>query len=72
MELTELSLAPMESAESKNMITSRKKRKLFEDHHLLNETSVVRTSHVDLQLKNPLPSDWEQCLDLEVTKYNSL
>ncbi|KAM5569972.1 hypothetical protein ABKV19_017148 [Rosa sericea] len=71
MELTELSLAPTISAESKNMNTSRRKRKLFEDDYLLmkiNETSVVRTSHVDLELENPLPLDWEQCLDLKSGK----
>ncbi|XP_050374332.1 protein CURLY FLAG LEAF 1-like [Argentina anserina] len=73
MELTELCLALKVSAESKNMNSSRKKRKLSEDDYLLmkiNETSAVRTttSHVDLQLEDPLPLDWEQCLDLKSGK----
>ncbi|CAB4263549.1 unnamed protein product [Prunus armeniaca] len=80
MELPELSLAPtqaqlvfkksisgsnnpLESAESN---TSRK-RKLFQDHQLLKTEASFQTS-VDLQLKDPLPLDWEQCLDLESGK----
>ncbi|XVF84424.1 hypothetical protein PTKIN_Ptkin17bG0035900 [Pterospermum kingtungense] len=43
-----------------------KRRKLFPDH-LLHSGSEFQTS-VDLQVKDPLPPDWEQCLDLESGK----
>ena len=52
-----------------------RKRKLFQDHHgsLLMKTTnstthqpSLQAASVDLQLKDPLPLDWEQCLDLEV------
>ena len=32
---------------------------------------MIQTS-VDLQLKDPLPLDWEQCLDLEVLLFSPL
>ncbi|XVF29307.1 hypothetical protein REPUB_Repub15cG0109700 [Reevesia pubescens] len=76
MELTELSLASNQCvAANKNCNFSSssdhqadfnipsKKRKLFSDH-FLNAGSQFQTS-VDLQVKDPLPLDWEQCLDLE-------
>ncbi|XVF37803.1 hypothetical protein REPUB_Repub20aG0042300 [Reevesia pubescens] len=47
-------------------INPSKKRKLFPDH-LLNAGTQFQTS-VDLQVKDPLPLDWEQCLDLESGK----
>ena len=78
MELTELSLASNQCVagdKSCNFSSSSdhqadfnfpsKKRKLFPDH-LLNAGSQSQTS-VDLQVKDPLPLDWEQCLDLEVS-----
>ncbi|OAY52011.1 uncharacterized protein LOC110613959 [Manihot esculenta] len=82
MELTELSLAPTQllvkksmnssSSESENNFSSSsssRKRKFFSDHHLLKSTvPPLQTSSVDLHLKNPLPLDWEQCLDLESGK----
>lgn len=74
MELPELSLASTQlvnvSKSSTNISSldqqpesnSSRKRKLFHDDH-----HHVQASHVDLhQLKDPLPLDWEQCLDLEV------
>ncbi|KAJ7957350.1 WW domain [Quillaja saponaria] len=71
MELTELSLAPTQFVLSKNRESSSesennpsRKRKLFQDHLLIKTVQAVQES-VDLQLKNPLPLDWEQCLDLE-------
>ncbi|KAF3457396.1 hypothetical protein FNV43_RR02053 [Rhamnella rubrinervis] len=54
---------------------SSRKRKLFHDHH--HHLHVMKTQppvhqasddHVDLHLKDPLPLDWEQCLDLESGK----
>ncbi|XP_062154792.1 protein CURLY FLAG LEAF 1-like [Alnus glutinosa] len=72
MELPELSLAPglfvvdkspnSSSSESDSNLT--RKRKFFDDQLLKTEQQAVHTS-VDLQLKDPLPLDWEQCLDLE-------
>ncbi|XP_030507034.2 protein CURLY FLAG LEAF 1 [Cannabis sativa] len=64
------------SLESDHSSASRK-RKLFQDHHhfLMNTTNNNIDHHhhqqplsVDLQLKDPLPLDWEQCLDLESGK----
>jgi hypothetical protein len=79
MELPELSLAPglfvvekspnSSSSESDSNLT--RKRKFFDDQLLKTEQQAVHTS-VDLQLKDPLPLDWEQCLDLEVTLSLSL
>ncbi|EOY04926.1 hypothetical protein QUC31_017018 [Theobroma cacao] len=76
MELTELSLAPNQFLADKSCHSSSsdqadfnipsKKRKLFPDH-LLSAGSQFQTS-VDLQVKDPLPLDWEQCLDLESGK----
>lgn len=51
MEFPELSLAP-----SNHEINLPMKRK----------QEMIQAS-VDLQLKDPLPLDWEQCLDLEVS-----
>ncbi|XP_062104949.1 protein CURLY FLAG LEAF 1-like [Humulus lupulus] len=81
MEFPELSLAPTQafvhsngnniglSLESDQSNASRK-RKLFQDHHhfLMNTNNIDHHQpplSVDLQLKDPLPLDWEQCLDLE-------
>ncbi|XP_050235713.1 uncharacterized protein LOC126685788 isoform X2 [Mercurialis annua] len=64
MELTELCLAPRKlvveklsrsSSESAECNNISKKRKLFSDH-----------ASVDLHVKDPLPLDWEQCLDLQM------
>ncbi|KAB1213382.1 hypothetical protein CJ030_MR5G003548 [Morella rubra] len=71
MELPELSLATRQFVASKSSTDSlssesdgnpSRKRKFFADQPL--KTDAVHTS-VDLQLKDPLPLDWEQCLDLK-------
>ncbi|XP_065865238.1 protein CURLY FLAG LEAF 1-like [Euphorbia lathyris] len=63
MEITELSLAPRRkfgnntyssSSESENNFSGNRKRKFLEQQ-----------PSVDLHVKDPLPIDWEQCLDLE-------
>ncbi|KAF5465244.1 hypothetical protein F2P56_015269 [Juglans regia] len=74
MELPELSLAPTQfvvhktssaySSSSESDSNPSRKRKFFSDYPLKTAEKVVHTS-VDLQLKDPLPLDWEQCLDLE-------
>ncbi|KAM3357329.1 hypothetical protein P3S68_024043 [Capsicum galapagoense] len=56
MEFPELSLAPSHLSN-------------YESHHEINlpmkrKQEMIQPS-VDLQLKDPLPLDWEQCLDLE-------
>ncbi|OMO79669.1 hypothetical protein COLO4_24351 [Corchorus olitorius] len=77
MELTELSLASNQCLADKSCNSSSsdlsdyhipsKKRKLLPD--LLHAAgSQFQTSTVDLQVKDPLPLDWEQCLDLESGK----
>ncbi|KAM4114023.1 hypothetical protein ACJW30_04G039000 [Castanea mollissima] len=71
MDFPELSLAPTQFVVNKSSISSSpesdsntsRKRKFFNDHSLKTDQA-VHTS-VDLQLKDPLPLDWEQCLDLE-------
>lgn len=78
MDFPELSLAPTQLVVNKSTISSSpesdsnpsRKRKFFNDHQLKTEQA-VHTS-VDLQLKDPLPLDWEQCLDLGVTLSLSL
>lgn len=82
MEFTELSLASNKCVaaadKSCNIMSSSsdqladfnipsKRRKLFPDHMLNAGGSEFQTS-VDLQVKDPLPPDWEQCLDLESGK----
>ncbi|CAK9313723.1 unnamed protein product [Citrullus colocynthis] len=76
MEIPELSLAPTQfvksdeiNSSSKKLVESNpccRKRKLLvhHDHHhfIKSQTSV------DLQLKDPLPLDWEQCLDLQLVQ----
>ncbi|KAK6914406.1 hypothetical protein RJ641_021727 [Dillenia turbinata] len=63
MELPELTLAPSRCILDNDNNPS-KKRKSFTDHQLFKGDPVIQPS-VDLQLKDPLPVDWEQCLDLE-------
>ncbi|KAJ6880322.1 hypothetical protein NC652_033607 [Populus alba x Populus x berolinensis] len=74
MELTELSLAPAQfvlgkgrnsssSSESEN--TPSRKRKFFSDQYQLLKNGPPIQASVDLHVKDPLPLDWEQCLDLE-------
>ncbi|GMJ01732.1 hypothetical protein HRI_003842400 [Hibiscus trionum] len=80
MELTELSLASNQCVSADKTCSfspssdhhrhradgfgfPSKKRKLFPDQ-FINVGSQFQTS-VDLQVKDPLPLDWEQCLDLE-------
>ncbi|KAB2092203.1 hypothetical protein ES319_A02G013300v1 [Gossypium barbadense] len=80
MELTELSLASSQCVSADKTCNfspssdfhhhqvdgfnfPSKKRKLFSDQ-FFNVDSQFQTS-VDLQVKDPLPLDWEQCLDLE-------
>ena len=78
MEFPELSLAPTQFVVNKSSICSSpesdgntsRKRKFFNDHSIKTDQA-VHTS-VDLQLKDPLPIGWEQCLDLEVTLSLSL
>ena len=77
MELPDLSLAPglfaveksPNSSSSESDSNPIRKRKFFDDHQLLKTESDHQAAHtsVDLQLKDPLPLDWEQCLDLQVT-----
>ncbi|XP_040999579.1 uncharacterized protein LOC121245781 [Juglans microcarpa x Juglans regia] len=73
MEIPELSLATIHdsvvnkstnSSSSDSESNPSRKRKFFSDHGLLKTEKSIHTS-VDLQLKDPLPLDWEQCLDLE-------
>ncbi|XP_059630467.1 protein CURLY FLAG LEAF 1-like [Cornus florida] len=78
MKVPELSLAPTRCVvdditnnslpDSENYNLSRK-RKSYSDRLLKSSTTSQplsrQTSTVDLQLKDPLPLDWEQCLDLE-------
>ncbi|XP_050144064.1 uncharacterized protein LOC126619691 [Malus sylvestris] len=60
------SSSPVESAESKGTC---RKRKFFQDHHLKSSApSPSLQTSVDPQLKDPLPLDWEQCLDLQSRK----
>ncbi|XP_038886191.1 uncharacterized protein LOC120076436 isoform X2 [Benincasa hispida] len=77
MEVPELSLAPTTqfvkgdemNSSSKKLVEisntcSRKRKLLHHDHqhYIKSQTSV------DLQLKDPLPLHWEQCLDLQSGK----
>ncbi|KAJ6729179.1 BOMB/KIRA PROTEINS [Salix viminalis] len=41
-----------------------RKRKFLSDQHLLRNGSPIQAS-VDLHVRDPLPLDWEQCLDLQ-------
>ncbi|KAK8307914.1 hypothetical protein V6Z11_D02G018100 [Gossypium hirsutum] len=83
MELTELSLASSQCVSADKTCNfspssdlhhhqvdgfnfPSKRRKLFSDQ-FFNVDSQFQTS-VDLQVKDPLPLDWEQCLDLESGK----
>lgn len=81
MELPELSLAPSprhvvekstnsSSSESETNCPSKKRK--FSDHLLNKSEHAMTQTSVDLQLKDPLPLDWEQCLDLEVLLFFSL
>ncbi|MCL7042343.1 hypothetical protein MKW94_002290 [Papaver nudicaule] len=67
MDDTELSLAPstqsMNCSSSESETDSSKKRKYYRDD-VKKESSFTPTSF-ELQLKDPLPLDWEQCLDLQ-------
>ena len=70
----ELSLAPAPAARSSSSEsdgTSRKKRK----HHAAGaawDWEDPPAASLELQLNDPLPLDWEQCLDLQVSdRYNS-
>lgn len=71
MENQELSLAPsrffvaVESNNSSSLdsdANNHRKRKHSWDQL---EIGPMKQSSIELQLKDPLPSDWEQCLDLE-------
>ncbi|EEF31362.1 uncharacterized protein LOC8260280 [Ricinus communis] len=56
------------SSESECNHSSRKKRKFLSDHHLLRTATTTGPpiqASFDLHVKDPLPLDWEQCLDLE-------
>ncbi|KAM1158443.1 hypothetical protein ACFX19_032291 [Malus domestica] len=78
MEIPELSLGPTQLGFNKNSSSSSspgesaeskgtcRKRKFFQDHHLkISAPSPSLQTSVDPQLKDPLPLDWEQCLDLD-------
>ncbi|ESR56370.1 WW domain-containing protein [Citrus sinensis] len=71
MELTELSLAPTHcvvvdksNSSSESEDNPSRKRKFLSDFSLLKTEPAIQTS-VDLQIKDPLPLDWERCLDLQ-------
>ncbi|KAA8527317.1 hypothetical protein F0562_034586 [Nyssa sinensis] len=72
MEVPELSLAPKQGVFDKNTNGSlpesetnlSRKRKSYSDDHLFKTEPMIQTS-IDLQLEDPLPLDWEQCLDLQ-------
>lgn len=62
MEHTELSLGPPRSIFSDELdVISTMKRK----QQMIWSNPVSQRSSIDLQLNDPLPLDWEQCLDLE-------
>ena len=69
----ELSLAPAPAARSSSSEsdgTSRKKRK----HHAAGaawDWEDPPAASLELQLNDPLPLDWEQCLDLQVSDRNN-
>ncbi|KAL5542948.1 hypothetical protein UlMin_010658 [Ulmus minor] len=71
MEFPELSLAPTQASSKSSFSpfdpeSASRKRKLFQDHLMMKSgTQPDVQANVDLQLKDPLPLDWEQCLDLE-------
>ncbi|XP_023548823.1 uncharacterized protein LOC111807358 [Cucurbita pepo subsp. pepo] len=79
MEAPHLSLAPTQfiktddinSSSNKLQQTSSscsRKRKLLLHHHHSYPHHINSQTSVDLQLKDPLPLDWEQCLDLQSGK----
>lgn len=77
MELTELSLAPTHcvvvdksNSSSESEDNPSRKRKFLSDFSLLKTEPAIQTS-VDLQIKDPLPLDWERCLDLQVLLFIS-
>lgn len=80
MEFPELSLAPSprhgvdkstNSSSSESEANYPSKKRKFSDHLFNRSDPMIQTS-VDLQLKDPLPLDWEQCLDLEVLLFSPL
>ncbi|XP_068666317.1 protein CURLY FLAG LEAF 1-like [Aristolochia californica] len=50
------------SSSSESEANSRRKRKYCWDHY---KSELPCQTSIELQLKDPLPLDWEQCLDLE-------
>ncbi|KAI3459745.1 hypothetical protein Pfo_016408 [Paulownia fortunei] len=58
MEFTQLSLAPGQYGDGKSGSES-------ETNLPMKRKWNTEAPSVDLQLKHPLPSDWEQCLDLQ-------
>ncbi|KAL6970822.1 hypothetical protein U1Q18_030506 [Sarracenia purpurea var. burkii] len=74
MERPEISLAPaqcavvekgsgLQSPESESSLC--RKRKSHPDHLFNFKTERLTQTSVDLQLNDPLPLDWERCLDLQ-------
>lgn len=59
MEFTQLSLA---GGDAKNTEADA----AFTGLPMKRKWNAEATPSVDLQMKHPLPSDWEQCLDLQV------
>ncbi|KAJ4955393.1 hypothetical protein NE237_012176 [Protea cynaroides] len=70
MDNPDLSLGPSQfvvpgstnSLSSESETNPSKKRKYCSDHF---KTEPMIQTNIELQLKDPLPFDWEQCLDLE-------
>lgn len=72
-EMNNISSSSQKLAET-NCYSRKRKLLLLHDHHHLHHHFVYNKSQtsdhhhdVDLQLKDPLPLDWEQCLDLQVS-----
>jgi hypothetical protein len=56
--------APARSSSSESEGSSGKKRKKY---YTWEDDPTVSNGSLDLQLNDPLPLDWEQCLDLQVS-----
>lgn len=81
MEVPELSLAPtkfvkISGDDHEMMMMSSSPQKLVESKSCSKKRKLLvlhdHKASVDLQVKDPLPLDWEQCLDLQVYLSSSL